>query len=87
MFGGLKDWRSVAKRYARCLKTRLFAMGLAAIVFCWLSIPARDAEGYLEPFSSACDCEKKGVKRELPGSNNFKAMVSVCSVILGDCLK
>jgi transposase len=33
IFGRLKDWRSVATRYDRCLTVLLSAMALAATVF------------------------------------------------------
>ena len=36
MFGRLKDWRWVAKRYDRCPKVFLSAIALAAIVIYWL---------------------------------------------------
>ena len=36
MFGRLKDWRRVAKRYDRCPKVFLSAIALAALVIYWL---------------------------------------------------
>ena len=36
MFGRPKDWRRVATRHARCAKTFLSAVALAATVMFWL---------------------------------------------------
>ena len=36
MFGRLKDWRRVAKRFERCPKIFLSAIALAAVVIYWL---------------------------------------------------